>query len=162
MIRRAGIAALGFALAGGFYLLLIDTTDLPELYVLAAVALAAAVAFEGSRELGFAEAAMTARWLLRAWRVLARVPVDVVRVSGEALVQLVARKPVRGSLRAIPFHGGDRPRDLGRIALTETLGSFAPNTIVLGVDPDSELMLVHQLRTAGASDELDVLRLGRE
>jgi hypothetical protein len=38
MIRRAWIVLVGLLIGGGFYLLLIDTNDLPELYVLAGVA----------------------------------------------------------------------------------------------------------------------------
>jgi hypothetical protein len=40
------------------------------------------------------------------------------------------------------------------------LGSLAPNTIVIGIDDERDLMLVHQLRRDGGRDELDVLELG--
>ena len=54
----------------------------------------------------------------------------------------------------------DSAEDVGRHALTEWFGSVAPNAIVIGVDPDRELLLVHQLRRQGGADEFDVLRLG--
>jgi hypothetical protein len=44
--------------------------------------------------------------------------------------------------------------------LTEIVGSLAPNTIVIGVDADSGLLLVHQLRRNGDRDDIDVLELG--
>lgn len=44
--------------------------------------------------------------------------------------------------------------------MAESLGSFAPNTIVLGIDPERGLILVHQLHPQGGRDELDVLELG--
>jgi hypothetical protein len=160
-MRRIGISVLALALAGGFYLLLIDTVSLPELYVLAGVALLATIAFGISREQGFTEAAIAVSWLLRGWRPVARVPVDVALVCRELIVRLIRRKhgPI-GTFRAVPFKGGEGARDHGRRALTELFGSLAPNTIVIGVDPDRDLLLVHQLRREGGRDEIDVLRLG--
>ena len=148
------------ALAAGFYLLLIDTIDPPELYVLCGVALGAVALFGASRREGLTEAAISWRWLLGSWRIAWRVPVHVVLLCREALAQLAQREPTRGSFRAVSFRGGQRPRDAGRRALTEALGSLAPNTIVIGVDPDRELLLVHQLHRQGGAEELDVLGLG--
>jgi hypothetical protein len=51
---------------------------------------------------------------------------------------------------------------MGRRALAESFGSFAPNTIIIGVDAERELLLGHQLRRRGGDDAIDVLRLGRE
>ena len=48
----------------------------------------------------------------------------------------------------------------GRRALAESLGSFAPNTIVVGVDPEQELILGHQLRRRGGDEAIDILDLG--
>ena len=79
--RRLAALTAGFALGGAVYLLLIDTTQLPELYVGAAVALIAAGAFEAAREQGPAEATVTLRMLRRAWRLLLRIPADIARVS---------------------------------------------------------------------------------
>ena len=55
-------------------------------------------------------------------------------------------KRTRGQFRAVPFKAGTSESDRGRYALTEIVGSLAPNTIVIGVDVDSDLLLVHQLR----------------
>lgn len=160
-MRRLGMASIAFALSGAFYLLLIDTADLPELGVLVAAALLAALAFEASRELGFAEASIRLTWLARTWRVLIRLPAQVALVSWEALAQLVTRKPARGSFRTVPFGGqADSSREAGRRAVAEAIGSVTPNTIVIGVDPDRRLLLVHQLHHQGGPEELDVLGLG--
>jgi hypothetical protein len=40
------------------------------------------------------------------------------------------------------------------------LGSLAPNTVVIGVDPDRDLLLVRQLHRQGGREQLDVLGLG--
>jgi len=161
LIRRAGLVAIGAVIGGGFYLLLIDTNSLPELYVLAAVALTCAAAFVVSREQGFVEARIKASWVLKIWRPVAKVPLDIVLVSAEALAQLVRRRAVRGQFRAVRFDAmGDTPEDTARRALTDVLGSLAPNTIVIGVDQERGLLLVHQLRRQGEPRNLDVLRLG--
>jgi hypothetical protein len=67
---------------------------------------------------------------------------------------------VRGQFRAIPFKTGAGEDDRGRVALTELVGSLAPNTIVIGADAETELLLVHQLRRNGGREEIDVLGLG--
>jgi multisubunit Na+/H+ antiporter MnhE subunit len=160
-MRRVRIAAAGFVLAAGFYLVLIDTVAAPELYAGAGVALLTAAVFGGSRPQGLAEAELDPGLLAGAWRVLARVPAQIALVGLEALAQIFARKRSRGVFRVVPFDaGGENPRDAGRRALAEALGSLTPNTIVVGIDPERGLMLVHQLHRQGGPEELDVMRLG--
>src|SRR6185312_389145 len=86
--------------------------------------------------------------------------VAAVAATGSELV-LAERRPARGRVRAIPFrHGGDSPDGVGRRALAEGLGSFAPNTIVIGVDDERNLLLVHQLVVTGeAGEALDPMEL---
>ena len=152
---------IGFALGAAFYMALIDTVDLPELYAGVAAVLLAGAAYEAARRQGIAEARVRARWVRRGWRVIASVPRQIALVSWEALAQVVAPRKTRGSLRAVPFRGGgDGSSDVGRRALAEGLGSLAPNTIVIGVDTDRDLLLVHQLHPSGGREQLDVLELG--
>jgi multisubunit Na+/H+ antiporter MnhE subunit len=152
---------VGVLLAGAFYMVLIDTVDLPELYAAIGGVLLAGAAYEAARRQGVAEARVSLRWLSRAWRVIASIPRQIAWVSWQALAQLVARREARGTLRAVPFRaGGEGSSDAGRRALAEGLGSLAPNTIVIGIDGDSDLLLVHQLHRSGGREELDVLELG--
>ena len=161
MITRAWILLLGAVIGGGFYLLLIDTTSSPELYGLAAVGIASGLVFDRSREQGFVEARLHPAWLLRAWRLPVKIVANVLQLCWEALAQLVAPRPVRGQFRAVPFQAtGETPQDAGRRAATEWLGSIAPNTIIVGVDADRGLLLVHQLRHEGDPDQIDPLGLG--
>jgi multisubunit Na+/H+ antiporter MnhE subunit len=160
-LRRVWFVTLGLLIAGGFYLLLIDTASLPELYALAGVAVACALAFVLAREQGFAEARVDPRWLLRGWRVLIKVPLYIVLLCREALVQLVAPRQVRGSFRAAAFGAVKAtPEDAGRRAVSEWLGSLSPNTIVIGVDPERGLVLVHELRRRADTEKIDPLGLG--
>jgi len=161
LIRRCWGLVIGLLIGGGFYLLLIDTASLPELYLLAGVALACGVAFELAHEQGFVEAGIAPWWLLRIWRLVLKIPVDVAFVCGEAVTQLFAPKPTRGVFRATAFAHTEATKEAtGRRALTDTLGSVAPNTIVIGVDTERGLLLVHQLHRTGPPEDLDVLRLG--
>jgi hypothetical protein len=155
-----GPLALGVGLGGAVYLLLIDTLDSPELYAGAAAALLAGIAFAAAIEHD-PQLSISPAWMLHGWRALASVPGDIARVSGAALAQLASPRRSRGVLRAIPFEHGttQAPRDAGRRALVEALGSLAPNTIVVGIDPERELLLVHQLERHGGAEAIDVLGL---
>jgi Na+/H+ ion antiporter subunit len=161
MIRRAWIVLVGLLIGGGFYLLLIDTNDLPELYVLAGVAPVCGLLFLISREEGFEEAQIRPAWLAGAWRLAVKIPLDIALVCWQALAQLVRPRPSRGEFRAVRFRAVARtPQDSGRRALTEAVGSVAPNTVVIGVDADRGVLLVHQLSRQGDAKDLDLLRLG--
>jgi hypothetical protein len=159
-MRRVASILAGFALAASFYMLLIDTVDLPELYAMLGVSGLAAAAFEVSRERDVAAMSFDRHWFVRAWRPLAAIPRQIGLVSWEAVKQLIAPRRRRGAFRAIPFAMGGPERGDGRVAAAEGFGSLAPNTIVVGVDPETELLLVHQLRAGGGREELDVLGIG--
>ena len=152
---------LGVLLAAAFYMALIDTVDLPELYAAIAAVLLGGAAYEAARRQGIALARVSGRWVARGWRVVVSIPRQIVLVSWQALAQLVSPQEARGTLRAVPFHAGENgPSDTGRRALAEGLGSVAPNTIVIGVDTERDLLLVHQLHRSGGREEIDVLELG--
>jgi len=153
----------GWLFAGALYLLLIDTTDLPELIVGAGAAAIAATGFELAREQRVA-GGMSARlrWLGRLYRPLLNVPSDVLALTGLATRQLIRPRAVNGEFRSVPFETHAEKRETGRRALAESFGSFAPNTIIIGVDAERELLLGHQLRRRGGDEAIDVLRLGHE
>lgn len=161
MIRKTSIVAIGVLIGGSFYLLLIDTVSLPEVYVLAGVALACGLLFEFSREHGFEEARIAPRMLAGVWRLAVKIPVDIGLLIREAIAQLAHPQASRGAFRAVRFGATERtPEATGRRALTEALGSVSPNTLVLGVDCERGRLIVHQLRRQGSAEDLDVLRLG--
>jgi hypothetical protein len=165
MVKRSMRAVVAWSLAwvaaAALYLLLIDITDLPELIVGAVAAALAATGFELTREQQLATESIRLRWLLRAYRPLLKVPSDMAALLGAALRQLVRPRRVRGEFRAVRFGRGEgEPLESGRRALAEALGSFAPNTIVVGIDGERELILAHQLRRSGGDDAIDLLRLG--
>lgn len=159
--RRVAAWSIGWCFAAAFYLLLIDITDLPELIVGAGAAVLAATGLELAREQGIAGESVRFRWLLRVHRVLLKVPQDVVIVSLAALRATVEPGAVRGRFRSVPFAGGDEQQlETGRRALAEALGSLAPNTFVVGIDPEREVIVAHQLRPISGRQAIDVLELG--
>lgn len=160
-MRSLAGCMLGVVLAAAFYMVLIDTVDLPEIYAGTGAVLLAGAGYEAARRQGVAEAWVSPGWVARGWRVILSIPRQIVWVSWQAFAQLVAPRQTRGTLRAVPFRaGGEGSRDIGRRALAEGLGSLAPNTIVIGIDGEHDLLLVHQLHRSGGREQLDVLDLG--
>jgi hypothetical protein len=160
-MRRGFAWSLGWAFAGALYLLLIDITDLPELIVGAGAATLAATGLELARGQQVAGESVRARWLVRAYRPLRKVPTDIWHVSRAAIVQLARRDAAVGQFRAVPFRcGEDERHESGRHGLAEGFGSLAPNTIIVGVDAERELLLAHQLRRSGGREAIDLLELG--
>lgn len=161
-LRRAAAWSAAWLAAGALYLLLIDITDLPELLVAAGTAALAATGFELAREqqtVGGLRARLA--WLAHAHRPVRNVPGDIAALTALAFRQLIRPQPRNGVFRAVPFRcGGDQELETGRCALAESLGSFSPNTIIVGVDTERELLLGHQLRPGGGRDAIDVLGLG--
>jgi multisubunit Na+/H+ antiporter MnhE subunit len=152
---------VGFGVAAAFYLLLIDTTDLPELYAGGIVAVLATLAFWLSREQGFPEVRVLPGWLRGGWRLAVRVPLDIAAVCVAAVRQVRRREHTRGGFRTVAFNcDDDESLAAGRRALAEALGSLPPNTIVIGVDEQRGLLLAHQLDRGGGRDTVDLLRLG--
>lgn len=161
LARRAVAWSIGWAFSAALYLLLIDITDLPELIVGAGAAVLAATGLELAREQGLVGENIHLRWLLRVHRPLVKVAADVVLVSLAAFRALLHRDPQLGRFRAVRFKGGeDELHESGRRALAEALGSFAPNTVVAGIDHERELILAHQLWPSGGREAVDPMELG--
>jgi hypothetical protein len=159
--RRVFAWSVGWVCAAALYFLLIDITDLPELIVGAGAAVLGTTGLELAREQGIVGESVRWRWLLRLHRPLLRIPRDIIVVSAMALVAIVRRRPAFGTFRVVRFAGGeDEPHETGRRALAEAAGSLAPNTFVVGIDGDRELILAHQLRPTGARETIDPLELG--
>jgi multisubunit Na+/H+ antiporter MnhE subunit len=161
LTRRVVAWSIAWVIAAALYLLLIDITDLPELIVGAGAAVLAATALELAREQGVVGERIRWRWLVRVYRPILRVPLDIVIVSVMALRAVTDRRAHHGSFRAVPFAtGGERQLASGRKALAEALGSLAPNTFVIGIDEERKLILSHQLRRMPSRKSIDVLELG--
>lgn len=161
LARRALAWSIGWVFSAALYLLLIDITDLPELIVGAGAAVLAATGLELAREQGLVGEGIHLRWLLRAYRPLVKVAADIAFVTLAAFRALLRRDQKPGRFRAVRFSGGeDQRRESGRRALAEALGSFAPNTVVAGIDDQRGLILAHQLWQSGGREAVDPMELG--
>jgi hypothetical protein len=159
--RPAVAWSLGWCFSAAFYLLLIDVTKVPELIVGAGAAALAATGLELAREQGIVGESFRLRWLMRLHRPLLKVPADIWFVSVMAIRALVRRDAAVGEFRAVRFAcSDDEQLESGRRALAEAFGSFAPNTIVVGIDGERELILAHQLRRTDGRESIDPLELG--
>jgi multisubunit Na+/H+ antiporter MnhE subunit len=160
LVRKALPWTCTAAVLFGFWLLLVDTHEEAQLLVGAGVAILAATISELVRRQRIVKIGVRPRWLLRLWRPVASVPRDLVRL---AVAVAPGRRP-RGRLRALPFDPQvEDPTDNGRQALAELAGSFSPNTIVIGIDVEPGLLLVHQLvpeeEDAAAARSIDPLEV---
>jgi multisubunit Na+/H+ antiporter MnhE subunit len=152
---------IAFVFAYLIWLIHDDTAKLPELLAGVIAAALAATATELARRERIAGIAVRARFLRRAWRLVPSACRDTVALTRAALAQLVRPQAARGRTVTIPFgHGGEEPDENGRRALAQGLGSFAPSTIVVGIDPDRNVLIAHQLAPSGDASDLDPLGLG--
>jgi multisubunit Na+/H+ antiporter MnhE subunit len=132
------------------WLVLVDTRSLPELLTGVVAAAIGATGTELVRARRIARLRPRARWLLGIGRPVARAPRDLLLVIGAVARQVARRQPRRGRIVVVPFeHGGEDERAHARRALAEAFGSFAPNTIVIGIDDERDEILVHELVRAG-------------
>jgi hypothetical protein len=159
-LRAVFAWSAAWVFSAALYLLLIDTTDTPELIVGAVAAATAATGLELAREQHLVGETVRASWLKRLYRPFLRAPGDILRVSVAAISQLAAPRSARGEFRVLGFpNQADQEREDGRRALAESFGSFAPNTIIIGVDPEREVIIAHQLVHTEAAGALDPLGL---
>jgi multisubunit Na+/H+ antiporter MnhE subunit len=151
---------LAWLASAAFWMVLTDSVRLSEMLAGAAVAALGATGFEVVRRRRTARQALRPDLALRAWRVLVRVPADVVRLTRAAFAQVIEREPARGQVLALPFgHLDGDPGERARRAAAVGLGSVAPNTIVIGIDPETGMLLVHQLVPTGKPSDADPLAL---
>jgi multisubunit Na+/H+ antiporter MnhE subunit len=88
-----------------------------------------------------------AAWLPRALSLPGQVVRDTWIVFA-VLAAVIARKtpPPSGTFKELPVrYGDDSPLGLTRRVLLIGARSLAPNEFVLGIDPDRDVMVVHQL-----------------
>jgi multisubunit Na+/H+ antiporter MnhE subunit len=128
------------------YALLADNPMLPEIVtgaVAAAIGATGAVLVRRERHL-FVRPRL--RWLRGAVRPVLGLARDVVPLTRALVVTGVLRRPSRSTLTEIPFDATDtEPEEAAYRALTELLGSLAPNTIVVDIDRERGSLLAHQL-----------------
>jgi multisubunit Na+/H+ antiporter MnhE subunit len=145
-MRRAAAWLASWTVLFALWLLLTFHPVVSELVTGALGAALGATAAELVRSQGLVRFGPEPRWLLRAWRVPKEMVSDTAIVFGALWRHLFGGERVQGAWRAVPFaYGGDDARAAARRALVTTAISATPNTYVVGMDKENDLMLVHQL-----------------
>lgn len=148
MARRAGQWLAWWAILMSLWIIADDSVQADELLAGAgAAALAAAFAVLVSH-LANIHLQVRARWLWRALRLPARVARDTGAVFAALGRTVASGVPPRGEFREIPMQAGPAGGEgVSRRALMVASTSLAPNTFVLGIDSERNIMVVHQLVT---------------
>lgn len=154
-MRRGTVAigALGFLTLYGLWFLLCGTTERWQTIVGAVCSAAAAGGALGAARLGAVTVRPRAIWLIRSlaapWWVVRDTAIVV-----HALPAMALRRVPRGRFRSFRFaspgtHGPgaahSSARGIAGRAIAEGAGSAGPNTLVLGLDPERPVLLVHEL-----------------
>jgi multisubunit Na+/H+ antiporter MnhE subunit len=136
----------------------VNTFAAPEVFAGLFAAAIAATAAELVREQDLVHFRPQLRWLLRARKLPSAVLVDCWIVLNALWRHLTGRQPIRGTFIAVPFApGGDDPEAAARRALYVTAISLTPNTYVVGIDRDNDVMLVHQLVSTNPTKASDLV-----
>jgi multisubunit Na+/H+ antiporter MnhE subunit len=143
----------------GVWLVIDDNVSQPELFTGIAVALLAALIAALAGRVRTAHARITPSMVRYVYRPLVLLVADSMRVCWMLSNALAVRRPVNSRFRAVRYRAtSDSKEDVGRRVLTVWGASLAPNRYAIGVDLDSEVLLVHQL--GEAEGPLDPLELG--
>ena len=127
-----------------FWLWLLLAGDWNRIEIIAAAcgATVAATIAEVARTRADVAPRIPPRWVARAWTVPHQIVVDFGIVTWALARSLVRRSVVRGEYRAHAFPARE---GTGVRAWAAWAAQFSPNAYVVDIDPDRELVLVHDL-----------------
>lgn len=146
LARRVGSWLVWWVLLMALWVLLDNTIQTAELLAGAAVAAMGASLAELAQYQAATHFRMRIEWTVPALSLPIQVAKDTVLVFHALWDQLVHRRPPASGFRALPArYGGDTPEELTRRVLLVGGKSVAPNTFALGIDPERDVMFVHQL-----------------
>jgi multisubunit Na+/H+ antiporter MnhE subunit len=144
--RRVGSWLVWWVLMMSFWVMLDDSISTDELLAGAgAAALAALFAELVSYQAGV-RFRMRIQWLVPALRLPGQVVRDMVTVYAALWRRLVRGEQPPSAFLKIPVRfGDDSPEGVTRRTLLIGGTSVAPNTFALGIDRDTDVMVVHRL-----------------
>jgi multisubunit Na+/H+ antiporter MnhE subunit len=150
--------ALRAAALFALWLLLVDSTDSPNMITGAVCAVVFAALSTVVHSLRVDRASLRPGMLRYVHRCLKLLVADTGRVTWALIAHALLRRPSPGHFRAARYRAGETSTDVGRRILTEWAASLGPNRYVIGIDPERNLLLVHEL--VWSSGPLDPLELG--
>ena len=144
--RRIGSFLVWWALLMAFWVIIDDSIATDELLAGAGASALAALAAELVTYQAAARFRMRVGWLVPALRLPGQVARDTVTVYAALWRRLARGEQPPSAFLELPARFGDDSAE-GATRRTLLIGgtSLAPNTFVLGLDADTDLMVVHRL-----------------
>lgn len=144
--RRVGSWLIWWVLMMSFWVMLDDSLATDELLAGAAAAALAALLAELVTYQAATRFRMRIEWIGPALRLPGEVARDMVIVYAALWRRLVHGQQPDSAFTELPARfGDDSPEGVTRRTLLVGGRSLAPNTFVLGIDPERDVMVVHQL-----------------
>lgn len=127
------------------WMALVDTPHSAELVAGAIAAPLCAALGAAAGRLRHNEVRLRPAFLAPAPRAFVAMFTEMNHAVRALVLALAGRRPV-GRFRAVRSTGGGMTPDAaGRRAMIEVLGTLGPNRVVVGIDPDDGMLLVHEL-----------------
>jgi multisubunit Na+/H+ antiporter MnhE subunit len=147
--RRVGSWLVWWVLMMSFWVMIDDSVNADELWAGAAAAALAALLAELVTYQAATRFRMRVEWLVPALRLPGQVARDTAVVYAALWRRLVRGEQPPSAFLAVPARfGDDSPEGVTRRTLLIGGTSVAPNTFVLGIDQDTDVMVVHRLVAA--------------
>jgi multisubunit Na+/H+ antiporter MnhE subunit len=147
--RRLRAWLIWWVLLMSFWVAADDSVGFDELLAGAAAAALGATLAELARHQAGLRLRIRPEWLVPALRLPGQVARDTIVVFAALWRRLASGEEPRSGFLAEPVsYGGDSDEDATRRALLVAGRSVAPNTFVLGLDRERDVMIVHRLVTA--------------
>ena len=139
-----------WGLLAALWLALVDTVAAPELVagaVAAAIAATGAVVVRGQRRVLLRP---RAAWVRHAAGPVRRLVTDLGPLAIALWRRGIRRADEHGEIVEVPYTAvGLEPEATAHRVFTQALGSLGPNTLVVGVDAERRVLLVHELVPTG-------------
>jgi multisubunit Na+/H+ antiporter MnhE subunit len=149
-IRRVGSWLVWWTLMMSFWIMLDDSIRSDELLAGAGAAALAALLAELVSHQAATRFRMRIEWLVPALKLPGQLVADMVVVYGALWRRLVRGEQPPSAFLELPARfGDDSPEGITRRVLLVGGMSVAPNTFVLGIDSDTDVMVVHRLVARG-------------
>lgn len=144
--RRTGAWLTWWVLLMSFWVILDDSIATDELLAGAGAAVLAAFLAELVTRQAAARVRIRARWLARILELPGQLAGDTVIVFAALWRRLAHGEEPPSGFRVVPVpYGDDTAEGKTRRALLVGGKSIAPNSFVLGIDKDTNSMVIHQL-----------------
>jgi multisubunit Na+/H+ antiporter MnhE subunit len=151
--RRAGVWLIWWVLMMSLWIIVDDSLATDELIAGAAAAALAATLAELAGYQADIRLRMRIEWLGPALRLPGQLAAETWIVFAALWRQLARGQQPSSGFREMPVrYGGQSMEARTRRALLAAGKSFAPNTFVLGLDAERDVMVVHQLVQAKEAD----------